>query len=215
MLLPVGNNIQSEGQANYNETLVFSNLRCYRSSAKHYKHPLPKVCVQHLLCKNGTQLYSYLVGTCSLCRIMRWEGETSTVPIFSCLVLLTFKQNGVRCKQITGAHWSYFLAEVAPNFAPHHPTSKQRCTRGKGLLIAAPPTVQGSFTRVHVNCYTGETVRKLRVLIVPQVNEGSSSSSSKSAPQGCVRLDPTNLRTRVAFHRVQIEQTHREAPHHC
>ncbi len=40
---------------------IFSDLRRYRSSEKHYRHPLPKVCLQHFLYENDTQLYSYLV----------------------------------------------------------------------------------------------------------------------------------------------------------
>ncbi len=40
---------------------IFSDLRRYRSSAKHYKQPLPKVCVQQFLYENSTQLCSYLV----------------------------------------------------------------------------------------------------------------------------------------------------------
>ena len=40
---------------------LFGDLRRYRSSAKHYRHPLSKVCQQQFLYENGTQLCSYLV----------------------------------------------------------------------------------------------------------------------------------------------------------
>ena len=39
---------------------ISCDLRRYRSSAKHCRQPLPKVCVQHFLYENSTQLCSYL-----------------------------------------------------------------------------------------------------------------------------------------------------------
>ena len=40
---------------------LFSDLRRYQSSMKHYRQSLPKVYVQQFLYENSTQLYSYLV----------------------------------------------------------------------------------------------------------------------------------------------------------
>ncbi len=40
---------------------IFSDLRRYQSRTKHYRQPLPKVCVQQFLYENVTQLYPYLV----------------------------------------------------------------------------------------------------------------------------------------------------------
>ena len=54
--------------------ITFASVLVIRASRvlverKHCRHPLPKVCVQHFLCKNGAQLYSYLV-----CRFLLGQG---------------------------------------------------------------------------------------------------------------------------------------------
>ncbi len=90
---------------------LFGDLRRYRSSAKHYRHPLSKVCQQQFLYENGTQLCSYLV-----CRFVFDQGLGTRKEInqnnlfviwqcsnFSCLGLLTEAQ-------ITRAPWSYVFA---------------------------------------------------------------------------------------------------------